>query len=310
MKRKKATRASKTSRKRLIAPLQSKPLGAPNGDPTDARIRQMILRDLRAQLRKLMPRPCDLKKSPVLSDPAQLLLLQRSIAATRASTEKDLEKQDAVLVAIESLEAKMRPTRRMVLKSRPAILEEGRTVTAAFLEALRGQPKRVPGSCFEFFSRKAQLELRRVAINTVRFWLGILHLSAAQKRLPAGAWQSLIVESIFDALELPPLQQLRSIISDLRSVSALTVLECRTIETQIEESLLPEVPTQNPNAVPPIERMRKAIAEVPNGKNAKPDVLLAHAKIARQAGRQALRELETLREYDGFDRQIPARYRP
>jgi hypothetical protein len=59
----------------------------------------------------------------------------------------------------------------------------------------------------------------------------------------------------------------------------------------------------------PIERMRQAIAETPNGKSAKPEALIRQAKISKVPARQALRKLQSLGEYDGFARDRPSRWR-
>src|SRR5262249_42710306 len=57
-----------------------------------------------------------------------------------------------------------------------------------------------------------------------------------------------------------------------------------------------------PNPMSPIDRMRKAIEETNIGRNASPKALLNSARIQRGKGIKALRELERLGEYSGFDR--------
>ena len=56
-----------------------------------------------------------------------------------------------------------------------------------------------------------------------------------------------------------------------------------------------------------IDRMRAAIAE--KGADAKPMALIAEAKVRKERGRAALRELESKGEYHGFSRPRPARYK-
>jgi len=55
--------------------------------------------------------------------------------------------------------------------------------------------------------------------------------------------------------------------------------------------------------------MRRAIAEHPQGQQAKAKALIGLAHINPQRGRNALRELEKLGEYQGFARPLPRRYR-
>jgi hypothetical protein len=57
-----------------------------------------------------------------------------------------------------------------------------------------------------------------------------------------------------------------------------------------------------------LQRMRAAIAGHPKGHDAHPDELIAMAKANRKSARKALRTLELLGEYDGFERGLPARY--
>jgi hypothetical protein len=52
--------------------------------------------------------------------------------------------------------------------------------------------------------------------------------------------------------------------------------------------------------------LRNAIEKL--GRNARPDAIIAEAHVARQAGRNGLRELEALCEYDGFSHERPSRY--
>jgi hypothetical protein len=78
---------------------------------------------------------------------------------------------------------------------------------------------------------------------------------------------------------------------------------------------MPEAATR-PNTSPELlnseasylERMRAAVAEHPKGRKAHPDELIASAKANRKSARKALRTLEQLGEYDGFERALPARY--
>lgn len=59
-----------------------------------------------------------------------------------------------------------------------------------------------------------------------------------------------------------------------------------------------------------VQRMRKAIAEHSEGKDAKAAVLINKAEISNKRGRDALRTLEALGEYTGFGRSRPPRYGP
>lgn len=56
-----------------------------------------------------------------------------------------------------------------------------------------------------------------------------------------------------------------------------------------------------------IERMRQAIRETPEGKEAKPATLIRAAKIATKSGRKALRWLEQHEGYQGFHRPRPSK---
>ena len=54
--------------------------------------------------------------------------------------------------------------------------------------------------------------------------------------------------------------------------------------------------------------MREAIRALgDDGKTAKPDKLIGYAHIGAKRGRDALRELEALSEYNGFARPRPRR---
>lgn len=57
-----------------------------------------------------------------------------------------------------------------------------------------------------------------------------------------------------------------------------------------------------------LEDLRRAIQELPNGKTAIPDAVIARAAVNRQLGRRALRWLEAHGEYNGFTKKKPARY--
>jgi hypothetical protein len=54
------------------------------------------------------------------------------------------------------------------------------------------------------------------------------------------------------------------------------------------------------------KRMRKAIRE--HKKDTKPEILIKHAEINKQRGRDALRRLESLGEYSGFSRKRPTKW--
>jgi hypothetical protein len=54
--------------------------------------------------------------------------------------------------------------------------------------------------------------------------------------------------------------------------------------------------------------LRRAIQELPDGKTAIPDAVIAQAEVNRQLGRRALRWLESHGEYNGFAKKKPARY--
>ena len=56
-------------------------------------------------------------------------------------------------------------------------------------------------------------------------------------------------------------------------------------------------------------RMRTAIREVPNGREAKAKTLVTHAKIHPTTGRNALRRLQAEGEYEGFARDRPHCFR-
>jgi hypothetical protein len=60
---------------------------------------------------------------------------------------------------------------------------------------------------------------------------------------------------------------------------------------------------------PGVTAMRRAIQEVTNGRTEKPAKLIKQAGIAEKRGREALRKLEGLGEYEGFARCRPRRYR-
>jgi hypothetical protein len=59
---------------------------------------------------------------------------------------------------------------------------------------------------------------------------------------------------------------------------------------------------------PAMTQMREAIKKHPNGRKAKAETLCRAAGIAEKEGRDALRKLEALREYEGFQRKRPRRY--
>lgn len=154
----------------------------PDAKLVDDPVPQQILRDLQWQLKKLMPSSTRLSSTPEYSSPAELLLIQRSVTATRDSAERCLEKLEVVLVRIESLESRMRPTRRQLVGP-PEIVDDVRGLAAAFIEIFRAESKRVPGSCFQFFSQEARREVRRVALIAIRLGLEIQHLASLKQNM-------------------------------------------------------------------------------------------------------------------------------
>ena len=51
-----------------------------------------------------------------------------------------------------------------------------------------------------------------------------------------------------------------------------------------------------------LAKLRSAIQDLPNGKEAKPDTVIAHARVQRSLARKVLRFLQSRKEYAGFSR--------
>jgi hypothetical protein len=112
-------------------------------------------------------------------------------------------------------------------------------------------------------------------------------------RLRGEAIKDLLGEQPFEDLPTPQHGWLTSLVE--REFALLT------------EALAAPSRTANGNhtrlCLDPVDRMKKAIGEAPDGKQTKPSVLIKQAGISQSKGREALRQLEEQGEYHGFARR-------